>query len=440
MVAEDPEHPWFTGTVRPAPDGDKVITAVEVRGRNETLPPSFSQERFEDKGEIAAGGTATIRRVFDRRIRRTVAMKVLDPMMGSWPEAARLLIEEAQITGQLDHPNIVPVHDLGTTPDDSPMFTMTLVEGRTLTDLIDERGRAQPRDPRALPRLLRIFLSICDALSFAHSRGVVHRDLKPDNVMIGSHGRVYVMDWGCALDANARRSIDGPGTVVGTGAYMAPEQAWGRTDAIDARTDVFALGGILYQILTRSPPYRGRNHLEAVQLAQVALIKPPEELVPDEELPRGLCRMVMRALDRDPSERYQTAEALKADVELFLDGGLFFEVRTFPAGAEVVREGDEADAAYIVVSGHCEAFRVESGRRHALRRMGPGEIFGETAVLAGGPRTASVVAIDELTCRVVSRESFQDELRAGSWVGILVKALAERFRDLDAQLAATRKK
>jgi serine/threonine-protein kinase len=269
---------------------------------------------------------------------------------------------------------------------------------------------------------------------------VIHRDLKPDNVMIGSHGRVYVMDWGCALDGRARRSIDGPGTVVGTGAYMAPEQAWGRTEAIDARTDVFALGGILYQILTRSPPYRGRNHLEAVQLAQVALIKSPEELVPDEEVPRGLSRIVMRALDRDPDERYQTAEALKADVELFLDGGLFFEIRTFPPGAEVVREGDEADAAYIVVSGHCEAFRIEGGRRITLRRMGPGEIFGETAVLAGGPRTATVVAIDELTTRVVSRESFQDELRAGSWVGILVKALAERFRDIDAQLAATRKK
>ncbi|HTJ44129.1 MAG TPA: serine/threonine-protein kinase [Kofleriaceae bacterium] len=451
---EDPDPPWFTGTVKPIMGTtDHIQTSVERITASDGAPMTLEPDagRFDDHGEIASGGTSSIREVFDRRIRRTVAMKTIDPSIATWPEAARLLIEEAQITGQLDHPNIVPVHDLGTDLDGAPMFIMKLVEGDTLTRLINEGDPKEPRPAGALQRLLKAFLRICDAVSFAHSRGVIHRDLKPDNVMIGSHGQIYVMDWGCAqlaphgvdegppvqLGGSNRRVIDGTGAVIGTGAYMAPEQAMGRTNEIDARTDVFALGGVLYQILTRVPPYRGRSHLESVQLAQAAQITPPEEIAP--QVPRALSRIVMKALDPEPTKRYASVDALRDAVEQFLDGGLFFESRVFPAGALVMREGDEADAAYIVTSGHCEAFRADAdGKRTVLRRMGPGEVFGETAILTGGTRTASVIAIDELTTQVVTRQSIEDELRHGSWVGILVKALAERFRDVDARLHRTR--
>jgi serine/threonine-protein kinase len=317
---------------------------------------------------------------------------------------------------------------------------------------------------------LEILVKVCDAVAFAHSRGVIHRDLKPGNIMVGAFGQVYVMDWGCAqlvdegdpagapgsdfdddfggktrvfeppveLDAGHRRVLDGTGTVIGTGAYMAPEQAWGRTDEIDARTDVFALGGCLYQILTRRPPYPGRNHLESVQLAQQAAIAPPADLAPG--APRALCRIAMRALEPDRERRYPSVEALQADVEAFLLGGDYFETRVFAAGTTVMREGEPADAAYIVTSGTCEAFRDEAGERVLLRRMGAGDVFGETALLTGGPRTASVVALDELTTQVVTRESLDDQLRVGSWLATLVKALAERFRDVDEKLAELRRR
>jgi serine/threonine-protein kinase len=445
-VGNDPNHPW----------GDEKTSPERLGARDTIVPAPAETVRFEDRGEIAAGGTSSIRHVFDRRIRRHVAMKVIDPLMASWPEATRLLIEEGQITGQLDHPNIVPVHEIGTAADGAPMFVMKLVAGRTLTELI--------RDAHDdLPRLLKVFLRVCDAVAFAHSRGVLHRDLKPDNVMIGSHGQVYVMDWGCAqlvddsrlggtdedddfggktrvfqppveLDGGPSRVIDGTGTVIGTGAYMAPEQAWGRTDEIDVRTDVFALGGCLYQILTRRPPYGGKNHLESVQLAQQGDIRPPTEAAPGLRMPRQLCRIAMRALEREPSKRYPSVEALQGDVERFLLGGEYFETRVFPAGAIVMQEGEDADAAYIVTGGTCEAFHVVDGARVSLRTMGPGDVFGETALLTGGARTASVVAIDELTTQVVTRESLDDQLRAGSWLGTLVKALAERFRDVDEKL------
>jgi hypothetical protein len=443
LVGDDPKHPWAD-----------VETSPERLGAGHGDAPAVPEEpRFVDRGELAVGGTSSIRHVFDTRIRRLAAMKVIDPMMASWPEAARLLVEEAQITGQLDHPNIVPVHDLGVSAEGLPMFVMKLIAGRTLTDLI--------REPvRDLPRMLKVLLKVCDAVAFAHSRGVVHRDLKPDNVMIGSHGQVYVMDWGCAqlmpgmrteprddddfddktrvfeppvaLESGGRRVIDGTGTVIGTGAYMAPEQAWGRTDEIDARTDVFALGGTLYQILTRRPPYQGRNHLESVQLAQQATLAAPQTLVSD--APSALCRIVMRAMATERRDRYPSVEAFAADVEQFLLGGHHFEERTYPAGAIVMKEGDDADAAYVVIDGTCEAYRMDGGEKQVLRRMGAGEVFGETALLAGGPRTATVAAVDDLHVQVVTRASLDEALRAGSWLATLVKVLAERFREADEKL------
>jgi serine/threonine-protein kinase len=445
-VVDDPKHPW----------ADEKTSPERGNARTASAPLPEEEPRFDDRGELAVGGTSTIRHVFDRRIRRHAAMKVIDPLMASWPEAARLLVEEAQITGQLDHPNIVPVHDLGVTVDGTPMFVMKLIAGRTLSDIIRE-------DHRSFPRMVQMFLKVCDAVAFAHSRGVIHRDIKPDNVMIGSHGQVYVMDWGCAqlvhegkedddefggktrvfeppveLDAGRTRVIDGTGTVIGTGAYMAPEQAWGRTKEIDERTDVFALGAVLYQMLTRQAPFKARNHLEAVQLAQQGAITPPHEAAPDEKLPRELCRIAMKALERDPARRYQTVEHLQGDVENFLIGGHHFETRVFPAGAVVMREGEQADAAYFVVSGRCEAFRTEGDQRVTLRTMGPGEVFGETALLTSGSRTASVVALEELYTQVVTPEALEDELRAGSWLATMVKALAERFREVDEKLAEAR--
>ena len=445
-MGDQPKHPWTD-----------VETSPERTGAREPAPAE-DKPRFDDRGELAAGGTSSIRHVFDTRIRRHAAMKVIDPLMASWPEAARLLIEEAQITGQLDHPNIVPVHDLGNAADGAPMFVMKLITGRTLSDLIRD-------DHVSTQELVKVFLRVCDAVAFAHSRGVIHRDLKPDNVMIGSYGQVYVMDWGCAqlaapppgeeedefggktrvyqppvqLDGGSKRVIDGTGTVIGTGAYMAPEQAWGRTAEIDERTDVFALGGTLYQILTGDPPFRGRNHLESVQLAQQGKIPPIRSGTAGRGVPRELARIAMKALTPERDRRYATVEALHAEVERFLLGGYFLETRTFPAGTIVMSEGEEGDAAYIVISGRCEAFRTENGERTALRTMGAGEVFGETALLTGGPRTASVIALEELTTQVVTRESLDDQLRAGSWFGNLVKALAERFRDVDEKLAEARR-
>lgn len=434
-------------------EAERVPVALAV----EDVPAT---RRFRDVGEIARGGMGTVRRVYDTVLRREVAMKVCDPGGPSYAQTALRFMEEAQITGQLDHPNIVAVHDLGTGAGGAGVyFTMKLVEGETLTEHI-ERLHAVPYDHRSIERFLQVFLKLCDALSFAHSRGVVHRDIKPDNVMVGSHGQVYLMDWGVALlagtippqagesraprvtlsDDLSRDTREESGAIVGTFEYMAPEQAWGRTEDIDARTDVFGLGGVLYHLLTRGGPNCSPNAFEALQRAQRGRQDAPESRGAWPALPPGLCRITMKALAKVPGERHQSVSELRDELEDFLHGGGWFDTRVFAPGALIVRQGDAADAAYIMTEGTCEVFKGTGAERVVLRRLGPGDVFGETAVLTGEPRTASVAAVDAVTVKVVTQDALERELGQKSWSGAFVRALAERFRDVDEQLAKLRDK
>jgi serine/threonine-protein kinase len=408
-------------------------------------PPERAQ--LLDLGLIAHGGMSSIRRVYDRNILREVALKTLLPEVRV-AKGSALLLDEARVTGQLEHPNIVPLYDLGFDRKGAPVFTMKLVEGCTFTHYLLDRRRT---GGRRLQDALQVLIKVCDAVSFAHSRGVIHRDLKPDNIMVGSHGQVYVMDWGCALVVGTgdhkvslgrprgSGALEQPGVVVGTAAYMAPEQASGRTDEIDARVDVFALGAILYQLLTGSPPHVASTPGASLELARRGEVVPPAQRVPGEALPEGLCQIAMKALAAAPGQRYASVAALKEDVERVLSEGLWLASRTFRPGSLIFAEGDPGDAAYIITAGECEVFRVERGHRVVLRRMGPGEVFGETAILANQPRSASVEAMDEVTTIVVTREALESELCRASWAGAFVRALASRFRDVDARLSELRR-
>jgi serine/threonine-protein kinase len=434
--------------------------------RNERLPPTVpspagelktTAARFEDQGELARGGMGSVHRVFDHAILRTVAQKRLHDTVRPLPGAAARFLEEARITGQLDHPNIVPVYDVGA--DEGGVvtsFTMKLVRGRTLTELAAEAHAAGLTGAR-IEALLQVFLKVCDAVSFAHSRGVIHRDLKPDNVMVGSHGQVYLMDWGAAqLRGGARASdshvnVPGPDaedasgvaperrpTNFGTPVYMAPEQAQGRTTDIDERTDVFGLGAILYYILTARPPFAAPSVEEVIALARKGEVTPPQAVVPGVRLPPGLCRIAMRALAADPTLRYHSVEALKDDVAAFLRGGGWFQTLTFRAGTVIVHEGETPDAAYLINRGWCEAYKVVDGRKQSLRKMGPGDVFGETSIFTKQPRTASVVALDDVQATEITLDALEQECGPRSWMYALVKALAQRFLDLDRELTELR--
>jgi len=415
-----------------------VPVAIGVPAEAANAPDSVltaaprERERFTDEGAIAFGGRGAVHAVVDNTLLRRVAMKRLRP--GTDSAIALRFLEEAQVTGQLDHPNIVPVYEVGEDADGAQSyFTMKLVRGRTLSELLAELGERR-LEVDNLEQLIHIMLKVCDAVAFAHSRLVVHRDLKPDNLMVGSYGQVYVMDWGLARLLAMPPNPDEAQLVLGTPAYMAPEQAQSDLFPIDIRTDVYALGGILYRILTDRPPHVGESAMDAILQSIAGTITPPEELLPNTPLPPELCRIALRALSFDPADRYESVEALRADLERLLKGGGWLDTRAYPAGSLIVREGDDAHEAFVIEQGHCEAYKGEDGDRVAVRAMGPGEVFGETAVLTAKKRTASVRAVDEVTVKIVTRESLERELSRSGWMKSFVSALAERFREIDDRL------
>ncbi len=259
------------------------------------IPPAVSTTvgRYTLLGEIARGGVGVVLKARDPDLGRDVAIKVLRAEHATNPDVVCRFVEEAQVGGQLQHPGIVPVHELGLRTDGTPFFAMKLIKGRTLAALLAERP--SPSDERV--RFLSIFESVCNTIAYAHARGIVHRDLKPSNVMVGAFGEVQVVDWGMAKVlsqggvadeaqpprvqsdrtrvSTVRTKVGSTqsvvGSVFGTPRYMAPEQARGEVDRIDERTDVFALGGILCEVLTGDPPYAGDDDevLEDAALGRV---------------------------------------------------------------------------------------------------------------------------------------------------------------------------
>ena len=278
-------------------------------------------------GLVAAGGQGEIHLARDEALRRHVALKVLSAGSTASARQQQRFATEAQLTAQLEHPNIVPVYARTTDADGEPGYAMKLVQGRTLGDVIDALGPVPRRDD--LPRLLEVLLKVCDAVAYAHARGVVHRDLKPDNIMVGEHGEVYVMDWGLAsvrdqtsaLDITTQDEPTLPGTALGTPTYMAPEQAGGAENVTGA-ADQYALGLILYEILCRRPPRSSEGSvMDRMVRASHGARRPirAEKGGRRAQPPRELVAVVEKATQLHPARRYASVSALADDLRCFLD-------------------------------------------------------------------------------------------------------------------------
>jgi len=294
--------------------------------------PRVSREepgRYDVREERARGGMGRILVAFDAFLGREVAFKELLRELAD-RDAARRFLREARITGQLEHPNIVPVHEVGQADDGTLYYTMRLVRGRTLTAaLADCRGLAERL------RYLGAFWNLCNAVAFAHSRGVVHRDLKPGNVMVGEFGETVLIDWGLARVSRAEPGQTAPdlledgqegageelgeasrGGAVGTPAYMSPEQASGRP--ADARSDVWGLGAVLYEILTGAPPFDAAPVTATLEQVRFGRLRQVRALCP--AAPAELAAVAQKALARKPEDRYQSARELAEDVHCYISG------------------------------------------------------------------------------------------------------------------------
>lgn len=334
------------------------ITAVVTPGENDSgesepqAVPEISKHRIIE--QIGRGGMGTVHRARQDSLERDVAVKVVDASDGSIGNLERFA-REARVLALLDHPNIVPVYDYGTDSNGRRAYTMKLVRGRTLQAILNSLSSGEEKT--SLQRLLLVFRKVCDAVGFAHSRGIIHRDLKPDNIMVGEFGEVLVMDWGLAAGLSAApserltasstarlarsqmvrppvslrsgsirdSSLTVEGEVLGTPQYMSPEQATGTVN-IDARTDVYALGGILYAILTLRPPVPRGEFYEVIDQVRQGSIEPFEEN-PNRlsrtdlwRVPTALLAVVRKAMALDREDRFKSVRGLATDVDAYLGG------------------------------------------------------------------------------------------------------------------------
>ncbi|MEO8876520.1 MAG: protein kinase [Polyangiaceae bacterium] len=423
----------------------RVIEAIPVNGKQLLSAQEIASEKIPTPAhllispELARGGMGHVHPAADRNLLRFVALKRLDKNYANKAFYKDSFIAEAQIAGQLEHPNIVPVHELAIDPNGVPYFTMKLVQGAAFADWL------QDKDLGSIERIeggIEILLKVCDAVAYAHHRGVVHRDLKPANIMVGDFGQVYLMDWGLAkLIRGAPASGDGalmnaPGP-VGTPDFMAPEQARGVPKDVDERSDVFGLGALLYEILAGHGPY-GMERDQNVILKRAALgnIVSIDEACKPYGISRRIRSVAEKACQPDPANRYQTVTEFQADMRAFLHGGLHLPRKFFAAGQIIFNEGDKGDAAYMIVAGRCRAFRTVDGKEETLAVMEPGDAFGEMALILYEPRAASVIAEDPVTVLVLDQTTMNEGLGLSGWTGALVRALAQRFSDLE-QLVRT---
>jgi serine/threonine-protein kinase len=316
---------------------DRKVKLPHARKTRSLVVPPHSG-RYRDGEVLGKGGAGEVRRSLDRVLGRVVAIKSLRPELAADAGMVVRFMQEAQVVAQLEHPAIVPVHDLGRLPDGRWFITMKEIQGRTLRELIAALHSSRKfadfvptADGWTLRRLIEVFRTVCEAVGFAHSKDVLHRDLKPDNVMVGDYGQVYVLDWGLSRLLSSAEAEAAPpnaaqnpqsrghqtryGVVVGTPAYMPPEQARGERDRMGPWSDVWSLGALLYAILYGRPPYRG----PAEQVLEQVQAGPPSG-VDGLKLPEPLVEIWRKCMTMNPADRYPLATEVAREIEDWLEG------------------------------------------------------------------------------------------------------------------------
>lgn len=320
---------------------------------SDTLPAGFRAGRYLATEYHAAGGLGVVYRAQDEELNRTVALKCMRAAANAESPAGKRFLLEAEVTSQLEHPGIAPVHGRGRTEDGRPFYTMRFIEGETLQDATRRyhapTGIPSERRNAEMRRLLRAFVGVCETVAYAHSKGVIHRDLKPSNVMVGPFGEVLVMDWGLAKQARSQESavrsresedkssndsahsvtdtpVDIPATpsidltvygrAKGSPSFMSPEQARGEWDRVGPASDIYSLGSTLFYVLTGRVPYDGRTSAEVVAKVKDGAF--PSARSVNGEVPAALDAVCHKAMAFEPNERYLTAGALADDVERWL--------------------------------------------------------------------------------------------------------------------------
>ena len=441
---ELPAEPSLGGELDTQP-GDLALTDA---------PPLLVADRYERRQPLGSGGMGEVWRVHDRLLRRTVALKLIRGKLVGQEVLARFE-EEAQVSAQLQHPGIIPVHDYGQLDDGRVWFTMKEVRGRTLEQQLQEVHRAWrlgmnvSESGFTFRRLLESFLRVTETVAYAHSRGVVHRDIKPSNIMLGGYGEVLVLDWGLAkvVGTGSGSDDDGDdagvdlasagvrttmlGAITGTPAYMSPEQARGESADCGPAADVYSLGATLYDLLCERPPRLASTPRRLVlQVAMGKAFRPPSEVAEGPEIDDELERICLKALQTEVDDRYADAAALAADLAQWLDDARKREraMAFVHASARFMAEADRAEHDAVEQAARAEAALAEVADNAPVPdKLAGWALEDEATALEEAARTARTQGVQQLR----SALSHAPDLREAH------DALADHFRRVHERLETT---
>ncbi len=462
-VREAPAEPTFVSSLEPGFDDRSALASPSDRAP--ALRPASEEEaeffrrqvragrgtrRYSLESVRDAGGMGTVLEVLDLDLGRRMAMKILLPKWRGRDDLLSAFVTEARVTGFLEHPNIVPVHELGLAQEAGLYYTMKLIAGESLRDVL---RRLRSEEPETVSRttpfgLLGIFRKVCDAVAYAHANRLLHLDIKPHNVLLGPYGEVLLTDWGLARICGDPRDERDPvrraflsalldsmrarlSHVAGTPAFMSPEQAGGDAEALDQRTDVFLLGATLYSMFTLSAPYATPQLDEAVALARRCEFPPPQARSPERQIPEEVSRIILKAMAREKEERYASVAELAAEVDAVMAGRWRPETQMrFAPGELLMKQGDAAQESYVILRGRVRVYHESEGARAFLRECGAGEIVGEMALISHQPRSATVEATEETLVAVVTQERLEEQLRGlPPYMASMLSLLVARLRD-----------
>ena len=417
-------------------------------GAPEVLKHAAFDDRYAYRKPLGAGGMGVVNLFRDHTIGRDVAMKVARPL-GPDTQSRLRFVREARVQGQLEHPSVVPVYDLGLDPKGDVYFTMQRVRGVSLADVIDGlKGKDEAISSLwTLRRRLAVFNQVCLAVDFVHHRGVIHRDLKPDNIMLGDYGEVYLLDWGLAKVHGAAEishaterpedeaehtapgrvdAFDGAETIagemLGTPGYMAPEQMQGAED-LDGRADVYALGAILFELLTLELLHRQDSRASVIHATLKTDGARPAERCPEAEVPPELDALVHRCTRLDPSKRPPSARDVSRAVEAYLDGDRDLALRRDLAAQRAEDARQSFAAVRDGTGGETEARRRAMREVTAALALDPdNRVARETLVrlLAEPPREMPPEAAAELAARETARLKWAGKMAILGYFGFIL--------------------
>jgi serine/threonine-protein kinase len=335
---------------------------------------------------------------------------------------------------------------------------MKLAQGETLRDIMYHMRGGNPEylETYNTFHLLTIFRKVCDAVSYAHSMGIIHQDIKPNNIIVGRYGQVFLIDWGTAkimtnlqeepdpvkrdflvaMEPHAQPQSRDSVRIQGSPAYMSPEQAGGAVHLLDQRSDIFLLGSTLYTMFTLQLPYIGKSPHEVVQKAKLRKLVPPQLRSPDKQIPEEICRVIMKAMAYKQEDRYQTVEELSEDVDQLIAGKWRQQKnKVFKTGAMLMQEGDIGEEAYLILSGSVLVTKEMSGTKVVLGTYQRGEIIGEMSLISDKPRSATVQALEKTTVAVLTKQLLSDHLKKlPPYMEKIISALTDRLQQTDSML------